>query len=62
MERVFSAATNEKELNGSSSIKSPNKGSLGKQPSIRLDLKLFEPTKESFPEFNFSRLVNFEKV
>ena len=62
MERIFSASI-EKEVNGSSSIKaSPGKDASIKLPSIRIELKLFEPTVDSFPEFNFSRLVNFEKV
>uniref|UniRef100_A0A182Q1U9 Ubinuclein middle domain-containing protein n=1 Tax=Anopheles farauti TaxID=69004 RepID=A0A182Q1U9_9DIPT len=32
-----------------------------KNKTVRLDLNLFEPTAESFPEFNFSKLVHEEQ-
>lgn len=37
-------------------------GSSGKdRKTVRLELKLFEPTTKSFPEFNFSKLVREEQ-
>lgn len=33
-----------------------------KSKSLRLELKLFEPTEETFPEFNYNRLMHIEKV
>lgn len=30
--------------------------------SIRFDFELFEPTADSFPEFNYSKLLYDEKV
>jgi hypothetical protein len=43
----------EKETNGSSKRKSK---------SLRIDLKLFEPTQDSFPEFSYKKLMHIEKV
>ncbi|XP_052903167.1 ubinuclein-1 isoform X2 [Anopheles moucheti] len=37
-------------------------GRAGKKlPTVRLELNLFEPTAESFPEFNFSKLIHDEQ-
>lgn len=36
--------------------------STGRNKTIRLELKLFEPNAESFPQFNFETLCRAEKV
>ncbi|XP_053658293.1 yemanuclein [Anopheles marshallii] len=37
-------------------------GRAGKKlPTVRLELNLFEPTADSFPEFNFSKLIHDEQ-
>lgn len=41
---------------------SSNGGAAAASQTIRLDLKLFEPTAESFPKFNYSTLLHVEKV
>lgn len=39
-----------------------SEGSKEKSGSIRLELRLFEPTLEEFPEFNYQALIHGEKV
>uniref|UniRef100_A0A2M4A733 Putative ubinuclein nuclear protein n=1 Tax=Anopheles triannulatus TaxID=58253 RepID=A0A2M4A733_9DIPT len=40
---------------------SSGSGSSKKQKTVRLELNLFEPTADSFPEFNFSKLIHEEQ-
>ncbi|XP_040159361.1 yemanuclein isoform X1 [Anopheles arabiensis] len=55
---------------GESTSSGPNAGSGGggggataakKLKTVRLELNLFEPTADSFPEFNFSKLIHVEQ-
>jgi hypothetical protein len=46
-------------------LKKPEKNSgsvSGKSKTLRLDLDLFEPDANNFPEFNYTKLVQIEKV
>ena len=45
-------------------INDTNKQSSGAQngKTLRLELNLFEPNTDSFPEFNYSKLLEIEKV
>ena len=47
-----------KKANGGS--ESGNKSKESK--TIRLELSLFDPTADSFPEFNYAKLIHSEKV
>ena len=56
---------------GETTSSGPNAGSGGgggaataakKLKTVRLELNLFEPTADSFPEFNFSKLIHVEQV
>lgn len=47
----------------SSNVSSSGGGtSTSSQKTIRLELNLFEPNRDSFPEFNYSKLIHAEKV
>ncbi|XP_058128764.1 ubinuclein-1 isoform X2 [Anopheles coustani] len=47
---------------GSGGADGGKSGASGKkQKTVRLELNLFEPTAESFPEFNFSKLIHEEQ-
>lgn len=47
-------------------LKKPEKDTNGsnkrKFKSMRIDLKLFEPTQDSFPEFSYKKMMHIEKV
>lgn len=47
---------------GSKTKQTFDKSSTSGSSSIRLELGLFEPNADSFPEFNFLQLLNAEKV
>ncbi|KFB36934.1 AGAP002048-PA-like protein [Anopheles sinensis] len=47
---------------GSGAADGAKSGASGKkQKTVRLELNLFEPTADSFPEFNFSKLIHEEQ-
>ena len=46
-------------------LKKPEKDtttSNTKSKSLRMELNLFQPTAEKFPEFNYKKLLHIEKV
>lgn len=46
-------------------LKKPEKDtttSNTKSKSLRMELNLFQPTTEKFPEFNYKKLLHIEKV
>lgn len=45
-----------------SDVKKPANLNVTKVKTVRLELNLFEPTADRFPEFNFSKLLHSEKV
>lgn len=49
---------------GAGSGSGSGKNAAGSKPrkTVRLALELFEPTAQSFPEFNFSKLMHEEQV
>uniref|UniRef100_A0A182K8K4 Ubinuclein middle domain-containing protein n=1 Tax=Anopheles christyi TaxID=43041 RepID=A0A182K8K4_9DIPT len=46
---------------GSSETNGGSSGTAKKLQTVRLELNLFEPTADSFPEFNFSKLIHVEQ-
>lgn len=47
---------------GGDTKKSQMNSLISASKTIRLDLNLFEPNADSFPEFNYSKLLHVEKV